>query len=194
MKDDLKRTFISVSIFGEQAVGKTCICSRFLGLEFSEAHLATIGIDRRSSVIKTEEGEELKLKLWDTAGQERFRSVSVRNIRFSQGAVVVFDLTNKDTFGKVTDWLRQIRDFSDKMPIALFGNKSDLVDEREVTQEEIDKLCKEKNLIYFETSAKDNKGITEGFTKIASIAFKIFGHIEENGQKLKPIKKRKSKC
>ena len=80
------------------------------------------------------------------------------------------------------------------MPIALFGNKSDLVDEREVTQEEIDKLCKEKNLIYFETSAKDNKGITEGFTKIASIAFKIFGHIEENGQKLKPIKKRKSKC
>ena len=145
-------------------------------------------------MIKTEEGEELKLKLWDTAGQERFRSVSVRNIRFSQGAVVVFDLTNKDTFGKVTDWLKQIRDFSDKMPIALFGNKSDLVDEREVTQEEIDKLCKEKNLIYFETSAKDNKGITEGFTKIASIAFKIFGHIEENGQKLKPIKKRNSKC
>jgi small GTP-binding protein len=194
MQDEVRRTAISISIFGETAVGKTCICSTFLGLEFRGEHLTTVGIEKMSSSIKTEDGDELKLKLWDTAGQERFKSVSVKNLRYSQAAIVVFDLTDKESFDKVTDWLKEIRDFSDKMPIALFGNKSDLVDEREVTQEEIDKLCKEKNLIYFETSAKDNKGITEGFTKIASIAFKIFGHIEENGQKLKPIKKRKSKC
>ena len=123
MQDDVKRTAISISIFGETAVGKTCICSTFLGLEFREEHLTTVGIEKMSSSIKTEEGEELKLKLWDTAGQERFKSVSVKNLRYSQAAVVVFDLTDKESFNKVTDWLKEIREFSTKMPIGLFGNK-----------------------------------------------------------------------
>ena len=154
MKDDVKRTAISISIFGETAVGKTCICSTFLGLEFREEHLTTVGIEKMSSSITTADGEDLKLKLWDTAGQERFKSVSVKNLRYSQAAVVVFDLTVKDSFLKVTDWLKQIREFSDKLPIALFGNKSDLIDKREVTKEEINELCEKENLIYFETSAK----------------------------------------
>ena len=163
-------------------------------MEFSEAHLATIGIDRRSSVIKTEEGEELKLKLWDTAGQERFKSVSIKNLRYSQAAVVVFDLTKKDTFEKVTDWLKEIRDYSDKMPIGLFGNKSDLTDKREVKQEDINELCKKENLEYFETSAKNNTGIKEGFTRIASLAYKTVGNQPNPGVKLNVKKKKKSKC
>ena len=194
MKDDVKRTAVSISIFGETAVGKTCICSTFLGLEFREEHLTTVGIEKMSSSITTADGEELKLKLWDTAGQERFKSVSVKNLRYSQAAVVVFDLTVKESFVRVTDWLKQIRAFSDKLPIALFGNKSDLVEERVVTQEEIDKLCEKENLVYFETSAKKNTGITEGFSKIASMAFKIFGKVQPKGQKLVVKKKRKKNC
>ena len=148
-----------------------------------------------SSSIKTEDGVELKLKLWDTAGQERFKSVSVKNLRYSQAAIVVFDLTEKESFEKVTDWLKEIREFSDKMPVGLFGNKSDLVDKRVVTQEEINDLCKEENLVYFETSAKNNTGIKEGFSKVATMAFKIFGKVENKGQKLNTKKKKKkSKC
>ena len=195
MQDDVKRTAISISIFGETAVGKTCICSTFLGLEFRGEHLTTVGIEKMCSSITTEDGEELKLKLWDTAGQERFKSVSVKNLRYSQAAIVVFDLTEKESFEKVTDWLKEIREFSDKMPVGLFGNKSDLVDKRVVTQEEINDLCKEENLVYFETSAKNNTGIKEGFSKVATMAFKIFGKVENKGQKLNTKKKKqKSKC
>ena len=194
MKDDVKRTAVSISIFGETAVGKTCICSTFLGLEFREEHLTTVGIEKMSSSITTADGEDLKLKLWATAGQERFKSVSVKNLRYSQAAVVVFDLTVKDSFLKVTDWLKQIREFSDKLPIALFGNKSDLFDKREVTQEEINELCEKENLIYFETSAKKNTGIKEGFSKVASMAYKMFGKVQGKGQKLVIKKKKKNKC
>ena len=195
MQDDVKRTAISISIFGETAVGKTCICSTFLGLEFREEHLTTVGIEKMSSTILTESGEELKLKLWDTAGQERFKSVSVKNLRYSQAAVVVFDLTVKETFNKVTDWLKEIRDYSPKMPVGLFGNKSDLVEEREVNQEDIDDLCKREDLEYFETSARNNTGIKEGFAKIASMAFKSLGTLPTKGQKLNnKKKKKKSKC
>ena len=195
MQDDVKRTAISISIFGETAVGKTCICSTFLGLEFREEHLTTVGIEKMSSTILTESGEELKLKLWDTAGQERFKSVSVKNLRYSQAAVVVFDLTVKETFNKVTDWLKEIRDYSPKMPVGLFGNKSDLVEERQVKQEDIDDLCKREDLEYFETSARNNTGIKEGFAKIASMAFKSLGTLPTKGQKLNnKKKKKKNKC
>ena len=195
MQDDVKRTAISISIFGETAVGKTCICSTFLGLEFRGEHLTTVGIEKMSSSIKTEDGVELKLKLWDTAGQERFKSVSVKNIRYSQAAVVVFDLTDKTSFEKISYWIKEIREISPKVPIGLFGNKSDLVDKRVVTQEEINDLCKEENLVYFETSAKNNTGIKEGFSKVATMAFKIFGKVENKGQKLNTKKKKqKSKC
>ena len=195
MQEDVKRTAISISIFGESSVGKTCICSTFLGLEFREEHLSTVGIEKMTSSIKTEDGVELKLKLWDTAGQERFKSVSVKNLRYSQAAVVVFDLTDKESFDKVTDWLKEIRDFSTIMPIGLFGNKSDIVGERKVTKEEIDELVKTEGLVYFETSAKNNTGIKEGFAKIASMAFKTFGKVTNKGQKLNTKKKKnKSKC
>ena len=194
MKDDVKRTAVSISIFGETAVGKTGICSTFLGLEFREEHLTTVGIEKMSSSITTADGEDLKLKLWDTAGQERFKSVSVKNLRYSQAAVVVFDLTVKDSFLKVTDWLKQIREFSDKLPIALFGNKSDQIDKREVTKEEINELCEKENLIYFETSAKKNTGIKEGFSKVASMAFKMVGKVQPKGQKLVVKKKKKENC
>ena len=194
MKDDLARTTISISIFGESAVGKTCICLAFLGIDLPDTHIATIGIDKKISLIKTEEGDVLKLKLWDTAGQERFKSVSIRNLRFSQAAIVVFDLTEKESFKRVIFWLKQIRDYSDIMPIVLFGNKSDLVEKRVVSRQEIDEFCKKENIIYFETSAKNKTGINEGFTKVASMAYKIYGNVESNGLKLKKIKKRKSKC
>ena len=194
MTEDVEMTAISLGIFGESAVGKTCICSAFLGLEFKDEHLSTIGIEKLSSTITTEDGEKLKLKLWDTAGQERFKSVSVKNVRFCQGAIVVFDLTVHESFDKVSYWLQEIRSYSDKKPIGLFGNKSDLVDKIKVTQDEINKLCEKEHLQYFETSALKNSGIKEGFSKIASMAYKLFGNDIKKGHKLKKKEKKKSKC
>ncbi len=151
--EDIKRTALSISIFGESNVGKTCICGTFLGLDFLDEHLSTIGIEKLSSVIELDTGEKLKIKLWDTAGQERFRNISVATLKNSQASVVVFDLTNKNSFLLVKDWLKEIRDYSTKIPICLFGNKSDL-NNREVTNEEIEEFCENESLTYFETSAK----------------------------------------
>ena len=190
---EIKRTAISISLFGESNVGKTCICGAFLGLEFLEEHLTTVGIEKMSSVVELESGENIKIKLWDTAGEERFRCISVNTLKSSQASVVVFDLTNKASFEKIRDWLKEIRDFSPKMPIALFGNKSDLK-ERQITQDEIDHLCQLEGLIYYETSAKNNTGIKEGLTKIANIAFKAYEKEEiKRGEKLenKKIEKKK---
>ena len=195
--DQIKRTAVAISLFGESNVGKTCILGVFLGLEFQEEHLTTVGIEKNNSVIKLETGETIKLKIWDTAGQERFHCISLNSLKNSQGAIVVFDLTNKQSFERVTDWLKQIRDFSLKLPIGLFGNKSDL-EGRAITQKEIDKLCEREDLVYFETSAKNNIGIKEGFIKIATMAYKIFENEGNKGNKLggynKQGKKKKSCC
>ena len=194
MKNVMKRTAISIVILGEKAVGKTMICSRFLGLEFRNEHLTTVGIEKMSKTIKIDTGEEIKLKLWDTAGQERFRSISLKNVHYSQAAVVVFDLTDKESFEKVTDWLKDIRDNEPSLPISLFGNKSDLKEKRVVDQNDIDTLCENEALEYFETSAKDNKGITEGFAKVASLGYKTFGDTMARGHKINVKKNQKKKC
>ena len=194
MKNAMKRTAISIVILGEKAVGKTMICSRFLGLEFRNEHLTTVGIEKMSKTIKIDTGEEIKLKLWDTAGQERFRSISLKNVHYSQAAVVVFDLTDKESFEKVTDWLKDIRDNEPSLPISLFGNKSDLKEKRVVDQNDIDTLCENEALEYFETSAKDNKGITEGFAKVASLGYKTFGDTAGRGHKINVKKNKKKKC
>ena len=194
MNEDIKRTVISISLFGESNVGKTCICGVFLGLEFQAEHLSTVGIEKMISVIKIETGETIKLKLWDTAGQERFHCISLNSLKNSQAAIVVFDLTNKESFEKVPFWLKQIRDYSTKVPIALFGNKSDLKKD-EINQEEINKLCEIEDIVYFKTSAKENIGIINGFTKIATLAYKTVEKEEiiKKGQKLNTKKKESKK-
>ena len=185
---------IAISLYGESDVGKTCICYSFLGLEFRDEHLSTVGIEKNNAEIEIESGETVKLKIWDTAGQERFRSISFNSLRKSNGCIVVFDLTEKSSFEKVTEWLKKIRENMPKIPIALFGNKNDLPN-RKVTQEEIDELCKRENLIYFETSAKENKGIKEGFIKISTLACENLGKEDsvERGKNLKKDNKNKKK-
>ena len=193
MSDIIKRTAISISLLGETCVGKTCINNVFLGIEFLDEHLTTVGLEKMDALITIESGQTIKLKIWDTAGQERFRSISSTSLKNSQGAIVVFDLTNRQSFEKVEEWLIQIRNFSTKIVIGLFGNKSDL-EGREVNQEEIDILCQKEDLIYFETSAKNNTGIKEGFNKIASLAYKAFEKDDnQNFQKLKKEDKKKIK-
>ena len=189
--------FISISLYGESDVGKTCICYTFLGLEFLEEHLSTVGIEKSNAEIEIESGETIKLKIWDTAGQERFRSISFNSLRKSDACILVFDLTVKSSFEKVTEWLKQVRDTMPNIPVALFGNKNDLPN-RKVTQEEIDELCQREKLVYFETSAKENKGIKEGFVKISTLACENLekGDNAEKGQNLKKDgqNKKKKKC
>ena len=187
------RTFI-ITMLGETNVGKTTIVNVYAGTGFSDEYISTVGFDKYEKEVQIETGEKVKIKLWDTGGQERFKSISQNTIKNCKGVVVVFDLTKKISFEKVTDWIEQVREITRKVPVCLFGNKSDLSN-REVTQEEIDKLCKEQNLVYFETSAKNNTGITEGFNKMVNLSYQIFGNINQNIILRKTEKRpKKKKC
>ena len=187
------RTFI-ITMLGETNVGKTTIVNVYAGTGFSDEYISTVGFDKYEKEVQIETGEKVKLRLWDTGGQERFKSISQNTIKNCKGVVVVFDLTKKISFEKVTDWIEQVREITRKVPVCLFGNKSDLSN-REVTQEEIDKLCKEQNLVYFETSAKNNTGITEGFNKMVNLSYQIFGNINQNIILRKTEKRpKKKKC
>jgi small GTP-binding protein len=174
-KNDIKIKAIKLAFLGDSAVGKTTIIETYLDVEFNEDFISTIGWDKKKTKITLENGEEMELTIWDTAGQERYHSVAIKVIKQVQGIIVVFDVTKRETFISVVDWLHVIDDNFIDVSIILFGNKCDLEDKRQVTEEEAIKFAKEKNLTYLETSAKN---IKEGISAIANEVYKKYKNVE----------------
>jgi len=165
---------IKICLLGDTCVGKTRICKSFMGMIFKEDEPGTIGTDKFEKKIKLENGKEIKLVLWDADGHERFRESIFRALKSVHGIALVFDITSKITFDDVNVWLNEIRDhFIENNPtIVLLGNKTDFEkDKWMVTQEEIDSLIKKNNLVYYEVSAKDNKGINEPFSYLTNTIY-----------------------
>lgn len=128
---------------GDQSTGKTSILTRFMYDKFDSSYAATIGIDFLSKTLYLED-RTVRLQLWDTAGQERFRSLIPSYIRDSSVAVIVYDITNRQSFQNVSRWVDEVRaERGSDVIIALVGNKSDLVDARVVSIEEGDLKSKE---------------------------------------------------
>ena len=169
--EKIKRKVIRLSIIGDSKTGKTSIINRYLGQEFSIDMISNIGIDKQEEIRKMKDGNEMKIIIWDTAGQERFHSISSGTIKNSQGIIVCFALNDKNSFDNVLTWLQDVREISSKIPIVLFGNKCDLIEERKVTNKEAKEFADNNEIIYFETSAKDNINIKEGFEKISEEAY-----------------------
>ena len=189
----IKRKVLRISILGDSSTGKTSIINRFLGNEFTLQTISNIGIDKTDLSRKMKDGNEMKIILWDTAGQERFHSISSSTIKNSQGIIVCFSLVDTKSFKNVLDWLNTIKEESAKIPVVLFGNKCDLVDERKVSEEEATRFANEHGIPYFETSAKDNINLQEGLDKIVEDAYEKSGR--ESGMKLKPVEDvPKKKC
>ena len=177
-------------MLGDSLVGKTSIVNTFLNIEFTENNLMTIGTDKMESYMKMNDGNELKVIIWDTAGQERFHSIAKSTIKNAQGIIVSFDMTKRKTFENVNVWLNEIRENSVSIPIVLFGNKCDLKEKRTVKKEEAEKLAEANHLAYFETSAKLDINIKEGFKKICEDAYAKSGgelgmHLKKNKKKTK---------
>ena len=169
--EKIKRKVIRLSIIGDSKTGKTSIINRYLGQEFSIDMMSNIGIDKQEVIKKMKDGNEMKIIIWDTAGQERFHSISSGTIKNSQGIIVCFALNDRSSFDNVLTWLQDVREISSKIPIVLFGNKCDLIEERKITNEEAKEFADNNEIIYFETSAKDNINIKEGFEKISEDAY-----------------------
>lgn len=152
---------------GEQAVGKTSVITRFMYDTFDNNYQATIGIDFLSKTMYLED-RTVRLQLWDTAGQERFRSLIPSYIRDSSGAIVVYDITNRASFLNTSKWIEDVRsERGTDVVIVLVGNKTDLSDRRQVTQEEGEEKAKENNVMFMETSAKVGNNIKQLFKQLA---------------------------
>ncbi|XP_034539567.1 ras-related protein Rab-6A isoform X1 [Notolabrus celidotus] len=156
---------------GEQSVGKTSLITRFMYDSFDNTYQATIGIDFLSKTMYLEDrtAPQIRLQLWDTAGQERFRSLIPSYIRDSAAAVVVYDITNVNSFQQTTKWIDDVRtERGSDVIIMLVGNKTDLADKRQVSIEEGERKAKELNVMFIETSAKAGYNVKQLFRRVAA--------------------------
>jgi len=134
---------------------------------FDNTYQATIGIDFLSKTMYLED-RTVRLQLWDTAGQERFRSLIPSYIRDSSVAIVVFDITNRQSFISTAKWIDDVRsERGNDVIIVLVGNKADLSDKRQVTLEEATAKATQLDIMFMETSAKAGHNVKNLFKKIA---------------------------
>ncbi|KAF5460272.1 hypothetical protein F2P56_020153, partial [Juglans regia] len=153
---------------GDQSVGKTSIITRFMYDKFDNTYQATIGIDFLSKTMYLED-RTVRLQLWDTAGQERFRSLIPSYIRDSSVAVIVYDVASRQTFLNTSKWIEEVRtERGSDVIIVVVGNKTDLVEKRQVSIEEGEAKARELNVMFIETSAKAGFNIKALFRKIAA--------------------------
>jgi small GTP-binding protein len=153
-------------IVGESSVGKTCMLLRFADNLFESDFLSTIGVDFKVKEISVD-SKRVKLQIWDSAGQERFRNITSSYYRNSSGIIIVYDVTNMDSFEKVVDWIQEVRRYVPTVPLIIVGNKSDLVEERQVSTENGEELAQRQGLIFLETSAKTNTNIEAAFERLS---------------------------
>jgi len=153
---------------GDQSVGKTSIITRFMYDQFDKSYQATIGIDFLSKTMYLED-RTVRLQLWDTAGQERFRSLIPSYIRDSSVAVIVYDITDRQSFLNSSKWIDEVRsERGNDVVIMLVGNKTDLSDRRQVSSEEGETRASEEGVMFIETSAKGNFNIKLLFRRLAT--------------------------
>ncbi|CAF3182033.1 unnamed protein product [Rotaria socialis] len=153
---------------GEQSVGKTSLITRFMYDSFDNTYQATIGIDFLSKTMYLED-RTVRLQLWDTAGQERFRSLIPSYIRDSTVAVVVYDITNSNSFQQTSRWIEEVRaERGSDVIIMLVGNKTDLADRRQVSTADGEQKAKDFNVMFIETSAKAGYNVKQLFRRVAA--------------------------
>merc|ERR1712051_286232 len=141
-------------VIGSAGIGKSCLLHQFIEGRFKEDSSHTIGVEFGSKIVPVG-GKTVKLQIWDTAGQERFRSVTRSYYRGAAGALLVYDISSRESFNALSNWLTDARTLaSPAIVILLVGNKKDLEDERDVTFLEASRFAQENDLVFVETSAK----------------------------------------
>ena len=164
---------LKLIIVGDTLVGKSSLLSKYVDDLFLEDIEPTIGVDFKVKTIKVKE-KCVKLDVWDTSGRERFHNIIINYFRGSNGILLLYDITNKESFKNISKWIK-INETSTSMENikVLVGNKCDLDDNRVVSEEEGKRLAKDYDMIFFEASAKTGKNINEIFyslvTKIVNL-------------------------
>ncbi|AXA48511.1 Rab family GTPase [Malassezia restricta] len=163
-------------IIGDASVGKSSLLVRFTEDRFLVESDATIGIEFGSHIVTLDSGERLKLQIWDTAGSEQFRSITRSYYKGAAGCLLVYDVTEHDTFEHLPSWLEDVREQAEEnASIALVGNMADRPStQRTVSEEEGRAFAQQHNLLFFETSAKTGQNVAEVFASIAKDIFERY--------------------
>jgi len=140
---------------------------RFADDTYTESYISTIGVDFKIRTIELD-GKTIKLQIWDTAGQERFRTITSSYYRGAHGIIIVYDITDRDSFDNVKQWLNEIDRYAcENVNKLLVGNKSDLESKRQVDFEEAKAFADERGIPFLETSAKNATNVEKAFMTMA---------------------------
>ncbi|XP_057545433.1 ras-related protein RIC1-like [Amaranthus tricolor] len=155
-------------LIGDSGVGKSCLLLRFADDSYVESYISTIGVDFKIRTVE-QEGKSIKLQIWDTAGQERFRTITSSYYRGAHGIIIVYDVTDQQSFENVKQWLNEIdRYASDNVVKILVGNKCDLTSNKVVSYETAKAFADEIGIPFLETSAKNSTNVEEAFMTMAA--------------------------
>ncbi|VVB13943.1 unnamed protein product [Arabis nemorensis] len=160
-------------LIGDSGVGKSQILSRYARNEFSLDSKATIGVEFQTRTLVLDH-KSVKAQIWDTAGQERYRAVTSAYYRGAVGAMLVYDVTRRQTFDHIPRWLEELRGHADKnIVIILIGNKSDLEDQRAISIEDAKEFAEKEGLFFLETSALNAVNVETAFSTVLTEIFNI---------------------
>ncbi|XP_072889583.1 ras-related protein Rab-35-like [Hemitrygon akajei] len=158
-------------IIGDSGVGKSSLLLRFADNTFSGSYITTIGVDFKIRTVDVN-GEKVKLQIWDTAGQERFRTITSTYYRNTHGVIIVYDVTNPESFVNVKRWLHEISQNCDTVSKILVGNKNEDPSARQVEYADAKRFCDQVGIRLFETSAKENTNVEEMFNAVTFMVLK----------------------
>lgn len=153
-------------MLGDGRVGKTSILNKYINDSFSDSQVSTVNCSYFQKDVEVH-NQKFSMCLWDTAGQERFNALASIYYKEAKGAILVYDITIKESFLKVDKWRQELQIFNDGVVVIVAGNKSDLIENIDVDPKIINNYCSSYNIDHIYTSAKTGKGLDEVFNLMA---------------------------
>jgi Ras-related protein Rab-1A len=157
-----------ILLIGDSGVGKSSLLLRFVDNTYTESYITTIGVDFKIKIIQSE-SKIIKLQIWDTAGQERFRTITSSYYRGSHGIIIVYDITDMESFDNVKMWINEITRYAgENVGKMLIGNKRDLESKRVVQYNTAKAFADEHGIPFMEASAKDDLNVEQAFLSMVN--------------------------
>jgi small GTP-binding protein len=172
-------SLIKILVLGDLNVGKTNIINQYTEKKFDNNYVATLGIDFKTKNIQLN-NKTIKLQIWDSVGQEKYMSISRNLFMKVQGILLVYDITNQDSFDHLDNWMKKIKEVNEFMPIILIANKCDLEEDRVISKNEGDDFAIRNHITFIEVSACNDTHIDLAFKKLCE---EIIRRFEERAKK-----------